>query len=153
MKFFLSLAWKNLARHRRRTIITVSALAFGIAVFIWMDAFLLGASKDSERNLLWYETGSAKILDRTYWEEIDNLPLKHAFEMPEQLNAFLTEKKIPNTPRITFAGEIFFGEGSLPVKLIGIDPETDDQVFRLKGTVLEGGRYIKDGEPEILIGE
>ena len=82
MKFILGLAWKNMSRHRKRTMITSAAIAFGIAIFIWMDAFLLGAEKDSERNLIWYETGSVKIMNREYWENIENLPFKHVIEDP-----------------------------------------------------------------------
>ena len=153
MKFILGLAWKNLSRHRRRTIITAAAIAFGITVFLWTDAFLLGAELDSERNLIWYETGSAKIMSREYWENIDNLPIKHVIEDPaavvEKLE--LTDAKL--TRRIVSGGEMFFGEGSLPVKLIAIDPQTDGDVFRLAESLEEGGRNLKDGEPEVLIGQ
>ncbi len=152
MAFILSFAWKNLSRHRRRTIITASAIAFGIAVFIWMDAFLLGAEKDSERNIIWFETGSAKIMKRAYWDEIDYMPIKHAIEDPVGLINELELSNTKHTPRITFGGEIFFEEGSLPVKIVGIDPETDGDVFRLEETLVEGSRYLKSDQSEILIG-
>jgi hypothetical protein len=38
--FLPGLAWKNLSRYRKRTIITASALAFGIAIYIFMDGWL-----------------------------------------------------------------------------------------------------------------
>ncbi|MCD6122968.1 MAG: ABC transporter permease, partial [Spirochaetales bacterium] len=62
MKFLVSLAWKNLSRYKRRTVITMIAIAFGISMYIWIDGFLLGMEKESERNLLWYETGVAEIM-------------------------------------------------------------------------------------------
>ena len=153
MKFLISLAWKNLSRHRRRTLITLSAIAFGIAAFIWMDAFLRGAEKDSERNLKWYETGSAKILHREYWEEIDQLPLKYAIDEPDSILRALDLPQERSTERITFSGELFFRDGSLPVKFVGIDPATDGRVFHLEETVSEEGRYLSAEAPEVLVGD
>ena len=152
MAFILSFALKNLSRHRRRTIITASAIAFGIGVFIWMDAFLLGVEKDSERNIIWFETGSAKIMNREYWEEIDHMAVKHAIDDPLRLVRELDLGNTKHTRRITFGGEIFFEEGSLPVKMVGIDPNTDGEVFRLEETLIEGSRYLRSGESEVLIG-
>ena len=57
----LSIAFKNLSRHRVKTTLTVVAIAVGIALYIWMDAWLLGMNLDSKRNLINYETGSTKI--------------------------------------------------------------------------------------------
>ncbi len=153
MRFILDLAWKNLFRHRRRTMITAAAIAFGIAIFIWMDAFLLGMEKDSERNLVWYETGSAKIMNREYWEKIDNLLIKHVIDDPAGVINRLELENVKHTQRIVFGGELFFGEGSLPAKLIAIDPNTDRQVFRLEESIVEGGRYLAQGRAEILIGQ
>ena len=153
MKFILGLALKNLSRHRRRTVITAGAIAFGIAIFVWMDAFLLGAELDSERNLIWYETGSAKIMNREYWENIDNLPVKHVIEDPAAVVDKLELANARRTLRIVFSGEMFFGEGSLPVKLIAIDPQTDGDVFRLEESIEQGGRILADDAPEILIGQ
>ncbi len=77
MKFLISLAWKNLSRYRKRTIITASAIAVGLAVFLWTDSFLLGMEVDSERNLIWYESSSARVMHPDYWEERTRLPLKY----------------------------------------------------------------------------
>ena len=159
MKFVFDLALKNLSRHARRTAITVGAIAFGITIFVWMDAFLLGAELDSERNLVWYETGSAKIMSREYWEKIDNLPLKHVIENPAGVVGGLGLADIPHTERIVFGGEMFYGEGSLPVKLIAIDPQSDAKVFRLAESLEEGGRFLSNSQQgryppqEILIGQ
>ena len=153
MKFIFSLALKNLFRHRRRTLITAIAIAYGIAMYIFIDAMLLGAEKDSERNVIWYESGPAKVYQKEYWDERQFLPLKYNIDSPEAVQAYFTEKRIETTPRITFGGELFFGEGSLPVKLIGIDPRTDGRVFRLEETLVEGSRYLSQDQPEILVGE
>jgi ABC-type lipoprotein release transport system permease subunit len=152
MKFLLSLAWKNLSRYRRRTLITAAALAFGIAVFLWMDGWLQGAERESERNIIWYETGSAKVMTMEYLEDIDSMPLKHAIEDPRVAEQALEGAGVTTTRRTVFAGEIFYGEGSMYVKVIGIDPETDETIYRLSETLVQGN-YLEAGEPEVVVGE
>ena len=159
MKFLLSLAWKNLSRYGRRTVITAGALAVGVAVFIWMDGLLLGADLESRRNIVWYEAGSAKIMNRQYFEELQTLPLKEVIEDPEAVERALQGLSgVATARRVSFGGELFVGladgagEGSLFVKAVGLDPATDGRVFRLKETVREG-RFLEAGEAQLLLGE
>ena len=37
MRFIVTLAFKNLTRYKRRTLITAAAIAFGIMMFIMVD--------------------------------------------------------------------------------------------------------------------
>jgi putative ABC transport system permease protein len=152
VKFLLSLAWKNLLRYHRRTLITATALAAGIAVFVWLDGWLVGAEKESQRNIVWYESGSAKILAKEYVAEMRTLPLKYLIEDPAAVEEALVGTGVQITRRISFAGELFFGEGSTYVKVVALDPSTDEEVFRLKRTVLSG-HYLQPGQPQVLLGQ
>jgi ABC-type lipoprotein release transport system permease subunit len=158
VKFLFALAWKNLSRYSRRTLITAGALAVGVAVFIWMDGWLLGAERESERNIVWYEAGSAKILNRQYLAEIQTMPLKQVIYDPAAVEQALAGSGAATTRRVVFPAELFVGleddagEGSLFVKGVGLDPETDGGVYRLAETVREG-RFLRAGEPELLLGD
>lgn len=152
MKFLLALAWKNLSRYSRRTLITAGALAVGVAVFIWMDGWLLGAERESERNIVWYEAGSAKVMNRRYLEEIQSMPLKQVVEDPAAVERALAGLGLATARRTVFPGELFAGEGSLFVKAVALDPVTDGRVFRLAETVQEG-RFLRAGRQEVLLGE
>ena len=158
MTFLLSLAMKNLFRYTRRTMITSAAIAFGIMIFLLMDSLLGGIREDSERNLIWYETGSAAFFHPEYWEDHALMPVDRPVEDPESLILQMEEAGIPAVSRIEFAADMIvyqdpFPEyGNVQVKAIGIDPERDDRVFRLKQTVVDG-RYLKPDEEGVLIGE
>lgn len=152
MKFIFALSLKNLWRYKRRTLITASAIAMGLAMFIWMDAFILGIEKESERNSILYETGSAQIMDALYYENIEYMPLKHVIENPDTLVDSLTALNIPATKRVSFSGEIFFGGNSLPLKFFGIDLATNARVFDLESVLVEDSRFLSPGENEIMIG-
>jgi putative ABC transport system permease protein len=149
--FLLSLAWKNLSRYRKRTIITASAIAFGLAVYIFMDGWLKGAETESERNLVLYETSSSRIVTKQYWTERDRLPLASAIPDPGSVIGALRAAGISAVPRTLFAGEAVVDEGSMPVRVIGIDPARDEDVFSFRSTV-EKGRPLKPGEMGALLG-
>ncbi len=157
MMFLISLAFKNLFRYGKRTVITASAIAFGLGLYIMLDSFLLGMEKESEINLINYETASAKVLHPDYFDERETLPLKYPVENPEKLIARLGELGIPAAPRIMFRGELFVREdpypedGSLYIQGIAVDPRLDDRVYKLKET-LTAGRYLEPGENGVLLG-
>ena len=125
-------------------------------MYIWMDGWLLGAERESERNIVWYEAGSAKILNRQYLEEIQTLPLELVVERPAAVEQALSGSGVATTRRVVFPAELFVGleegEGSLFLKGVALDPETDGRVFRLAETV-QAGRFLRSGEPELLLGE
>ena len=157
MKFLITLAWKNLSRYRKRTIITAAALAFGLGLYIFMDSMLMGAEIESERNLIWYETASARIMHQDYWAEKDSLPLKYALDNTDELLAKLDKEGIAATPRTVFFGEIIMlkdpypEDGSMFTKIFAIDPATDEDVFEFKKTI-EAGRYLEPGEEGVMLG-
>ena len=148
----LRLAVRNLGRHRRRTAITAAALAAGVALFIFMDSMLRGMDSESQRNLVWYETGAGRIVSRAQHAELERPALQHEIVEYRPLLDALAARGVAAAPRIRFAGELFFGEGSLPLRLVGIDPALDPEVFRLPGSVLPGGAYLARDVPGLLLG-
>jgi putative ABC transport system permease protein len=153
MKFTLSLAWKNLFRYTRRTVITSVAIAIGIAVYIWVDGWMLGIQQESDRNFIWYETGSAAVFDGRFWADRDFMPLKYGIKDPQAIVDELAANGIPATPRLRFQAELFHNDVSFQVITEGIDPATDEAVFRiLKNKTLTKGSYLSQSGEEILLG-
>lgn len=42
MRLYVRLAWRNIWRHRRRTIIVVAAMALTLGMMMWYDGFVAG---------------------------------------------------------------------------------------------------------------
>jgi len=157
MKFIISLAFKNLTRYKRRTLITAGAIAFGIMMYIFIDSMLLGAEYESVRNLKWYETASARIYNTEYWDERYQLPLDINIEDPGRILNLLEAEDYTATPRTIFAGDLIlnsndFGEaGNMSVVVTAIDPETDYDVYHFGDTLAEG-RFLEPGEEGVVMG-
>lgn len=157
MKFLISLAFKNLTRYKRRTIITAGAIAVGLMMYIFVDSMLMGAEYESVRNLKWYETASARIIDDEYWENRFQFPLDLTIKNPQKILKTLQDNDITATKRIVFSGDMIlssqeFGEdGNLSVMVTAIDPDTDFEVFHFGDTLLDG-RFLEANEDAVLIG-
>ncbi len=155
--FFLALAFKNLSRHRRRTVITSIAIAFGVATFIWMYSILDGFEAENDRNMSRYETGDAAIMASGYWDERDTFPLDMPVERTDDILSQLDDEGIPAAPRIAFRGDLivrydpFPEDGSLQRLFYGIDVERDSDVFALSEAI-EEGRFLEPGAEEVIIG-
>lgn len=157
MKFLILLAMKNLARHKRRTLITAGSIAVGILMFVFMDSMLKGADQESIRNLKWYETSSIRIMNRDYWDNRFQLPLDINIPDAESVIEKLSEKEIIATGRVVFSGDMIiskrdFGEdGNMSVTVTAIDMDRDFDVFHYEDTLIEG-RFPEKGEDAVVLG-
>jgi len=157
MKFLISLAFKNLTRYKRRTLITAGAIAIGLMMYIFVDSMLMGAEIESVRNLKWFETASARILNNNYWENRYQRPLDINIPDPDKILAELDQEGIKATKRTVFSGDMIlnnqdFGEdGNMAVVVTAIDTKKDNDVFHFGDTLLEG-RFLKANEDAALLG-
>lgn len=151
------LATRNLLRHTRRTLITAGAVAVGLGLYILIDSMLLGIEVESERNLIWFETGTAQVLNEAYLDERTERPLTYTVDQPQEIRRRLEEAGLPTTPRTVFRAELvvfrdpFPEDGSVVVTAYGIDPETDGEVYRLAETV-DSGSMFTAGESGAVLG-
>jgi ABC-type lipoprotein release transport system permease subunit len=157
MKFIITLAFKNLTRYKRRTLITAFAIAVGLMMFIIVDSVLIGVESESMRNLRWYETSSARIMHEEYWEDRLLMPLDMSIDDPYAIIDMLDKEGITAAPRINFSADMIlysddFGEdGNMPVQVTAIDPELDNTVFRFKETLVEG-TFPEPGTNQMVMG-
>ena len=76
------LAWRNVWRNRRRTLVTIAAMTFALFVMILYSSLLQGYLRDMERNIVDLEVGDIQIFAGDYRE---NPSLYTRIEDPEAL--------------------------------------------------------------------
>jgi ABC-type lipoprotein release transport system permease subunit len=145
------IGWRNLWRHKRRTLITASAMAFGLAFCMSMIAMVDGVYTDMFAMIVGDVTGHAQIHHPDY-------PKKRAmWETIPDADALLAElEALPEvegtTQRLFGYGLLGFEDDSTGTQLIGIDPAREAPMTKLD-TKLVDGRYLGDvAKHEALIG-
>jgi putative ABC transport system permease protein len=152
MKIF-NLAWRNVFRHTRRSVITAIAISVGLAAMITMNSMMNGVDKMAEENIVNYEAGQISIFAKGYYREEGLYALDSLIENPSALMSQLkTIRSVQElTPRLKFLCQINTGLDELSVLGIGIDVNQDQKVFKIKQTVVKG-HYLENRE-DLLIGE
>ena len=151
------LAFRNLTRYTRRTVITSSAIAFGLMLFFLFDSLIIGVQVDSERNLRAFETAHLRIMHSDYWKNRLTRPLDIALEESDDLVSRLQENGYRAARRVRFLADMIlsaadFGEeGNIAVDVVGYDPQQDFDVFGFDSTLVEG-RFPLPGAEEVFIG-
>jgi len=144
-------AFRGLGRHRLKTVLTALAVAVSVALYIAMDAWLLGMNLDSRRNIVNFETGAAKLQTARYIEEVDEKPMYENFFPWQTYADALEDAGYACAPRFVFPGTLYTASGSAPVEFIAGDAEREKRVLRW-GDYIESGRLYQSGKAEIVLG-
>ncbi|MFQ3620933.1 MAG: FtsX-like permease family protein [Spirochaetales bacterium] len=73
---FLLIAYRNLNRNRRRTILCICAVALAVFFNIFMQGWIEGMYKSIEEVVHTFETGHISLVSQTYEEEREYLPVQ-----------------------------------------------------------------------------
>lgn len=157
MLFLTKLAFKNLARHRNRTIITSIIIAFAVLAYILYDSLIGGMSEMSYETIIDYETGHLQVVDQRYWEaetEENELPLEHLLTIDEEMSREIQRMGgfLAASPELNFQARLNNGLDELPVLGKGIDPKVFGGVFALESRFIEGAMFAL-GENQAVLGK
>src|SRR5690554_6489624 len=138
--YLLRLALRNLFRHKKRTVLTAFIIAFAMMFYVFADSLLAGMMESSYENIIDFEYGHIQIVDRDYWEERTDYPLKNLIEAGDDLLQEIQERFaiVNSSPRLEFVAQMSDGWDELPVIGRAIDPEREKQAFQLEEALVEG---------------
>lgn len=141
--FLTKLAFKNLMRHRNRTLITASIIAFAIFFFIIFDSLIAGMTEMSYQNIIDYQAGHLQVVEQKYWEEEDELPLENLLTFDQQVLAAVenVDGYQASSVELNFPARLNNGTNELPVVGRGIIPGSFTEVFTLEDQFVEGTMF------------
>ena len=143
------MAWRNLWRNRRRTLITMASVFFGVILSTIMTSMQEGVYSKMIDNVVKFYTGYLQVQDPDYW---DNKTINNTFVPSDSLFALLgqTEGITEYVPRMESFTLISTGDETKGGALIGIDPEGENRVTGLKQW-LDKGSYLEEDDNGILL--
>lgn len=154
MNLYLRLAWRNIWRHRRRTIIIVLAMGLSLAMMMFYDGLMDGFNQAIAGNAVRVLGGNIQVHAEGYREKVDSNPLLPLADDSAIVKAALTQPNvIAASRRIQTGGLVSNREGAFPLNIIGIDPEAEQEVSLIAEHIVDG-RYVEstDGD-SILVGK
>ena len=148
----LKLAWLNIWRNKRRTIITTTSVFFAVVLAIIFRSLTDGIYDNMIHNVVSYSSGYLQIHQKGYWDEqsIDN-----TFEEDDQLyQELLKNPKVTHImPRLQTFALASYSEKTKGVLVLGIDPVKEKEVNNLHDKIV-AGEYIQDiNDNAVVLGE
>jgi ABC-type lipoprotein release transport system permease subunit len=150
---YLQLAWRNIWRNTRRTVVILLAIIIGIWSMILLGALMRGIAVGMISNGISTLTGHLQIHRTGYRNDPS---IEHSIDTPDLVERALQELLPPGTrwaSRVRVNAVASNARHAFGVTLVGIEPSTE-AALSFVGDALYRGRYLNDGELNgIFIGE
>jgi len=144
------MGWRNVLRNRRRTAVTVSAMAFALTAEVLYSGLLPGLLQGMEDDVVDLEMGDMQVFGGDYlerpslWERIED---HHG--LLEKLDA----AGYPAAPRLNGGGLMAAGENSAGVAFRGVEVERDAKVSLIGQKVATGTWLDASDRKGVVVGK
>lgn len=149
----LKLAFRNVFRAKKRTIITFSSVSLGLGLLIITICLMNGLDKQSISNIIHSQTSHLKLFKTGYFDKKDEIPLNKTIQNPEQYYAKIKEhpkvKEVES--RILFGASMIKGMDELPCLGVACEPESDPKILKIKDSLI-AGTWIDSNKSGMVIG-
>jgi putative ABC transport system permease protein len=146
---YLKMAWRNLWRNKRRTLITVASIFFGVLLSTIMASLQEGTYGNMVDMMVKLSSGYLQVQTPEYWED---KTVNNAFEPSPQLAGKIRESGLVTTVagRFDSFGLISSGPNTRGGAVIGFEPELDSEVYNLRNW-LSAGSFPVSGDDGVLV--
>ncbi|HOX77461.1 MAG TPA: FtsX-like permease family protein [Bacteroidales bacterium] len=149
MKEYFKIAWRNLWRNKRRTLLTIASVLFALLLALIVRSMHLGTWNKMIESTIKSTTGYIQVHQEGYWED---KTLDNSFETSSNL-----EQKYRSHPNVTYIvpklesfALLSSGNQTKGAALTGVDPDVEDLVSGLQKKIIAGKYFTTDDKFIIL---
>ena len=144
------LAYRNIFRNTRRTLLTIALISCGLAALLLADSFVRGSLKTFISISTETFLGEAQIHQQGFRDSQDiDIFIPQPKKLYQQLQNYSEIKAY--SPRTLAGAMISSSENVSGGMIIGIDGEKESQISKLKKSTIKGN-YLSAKKGEILLG-
>jgi putative ABC transport system permease protein len=153
MILYLRLAWRNVWRHRRRTVIIVLAMGLALGMMLMYDGLVDGFNNAIYGNAIRVMGGNIQVHAPGYREKMDSNPLIPLENDEAVIQAALANPDvIAAARRIQTGGLVSNREGAFTISIIGIEPEVEASISLIAKSISDGRWLTAEDQDSILLG-
>lgn len=148
---YIKLAWRNVLRNKRRTLIAGTAVALGLAALMFVDALHIGMKENMIDSATASFLGEGQITNKTY---------RQSLEIEQTVNDLPSVlEKLKNDPQVSHftTRALTFGMLTSPsnvnsIQLVGVNPATERYLSEMDEMLIKGNYFDGDDPHDIVIG-
>ncbi len=151
MRLLLKLAWRNIWRNKRRSILTLAAVTFAVLMAIGMRGIQLGTYALNIKTAVELFSGYLQVQTKGYNETPklslcfrEDKNIKSAIESTKGIQSY--------SSRVYADGLISFKDNSRGVAIFGIQPDKEKEVTTFVENIDTGKFFTSDSSDEIVVG-
>ncbi|MCK4681173.1 ABC transporter permease [bacterium] len=142
-------AVRTLGRNVRRTLLSVVGIGIGVAIAVFMTAFMRGSTQMRVRAIAESGFGHVKVVPAD-WDKSRDSDLRLTDWEVELATVRTTRGVKTAAPHARSTALLGFGTRVAGVEMLGVDPDAEIETSRLARAVVEG-RYLKDGDRDVAV--
>lgn len=147
----IKLAWRNLWRNMRRTLITISAMSLGLSIMILTFSLVEGMNNQMVHYATKLSAGHIQIHKQGYFESKDIYD--YITDSGTDVIRAIKRPGLSASPRLFGNSLASSGESSTGVFLWGIDPQQERRVTELSSHLLKGHFLTSCHGKEVVLGK
>lgn len=146
------LAWKNIWRNKKRSVIIILATAFGLWGGLFSDAVMMGMTESSVETAINLDLTHIQIHKPGFLDENDIRGfIPNSASVLSKLRANPAVETV--SPRMIIQGIASSPSSSFPIQVTGIEPKWESKVTTLKQKVIAGTYLKSDKRNPAFIGQ
>ena len=147
----IKLAWKNIFRNKRRTIIASTAIGIGLAALIFVDGLWLGMKRNMVQTATDSLLGDGQIHQQGFR---DTRAVEMTVNELNEVVTTLSEEVLVEhfTQRVLAFGMITSPANVSAISVVGVQPPTERFLSQIDDAIVEGSYFESDSERNIVIG-
>jgi putative ABC transport system permease protein len=150
----LSLALRNVARNRRRSVLTGGVVVFGFAAIALAGGFMSQSFEGLREGTIRNGTGHLQLADPAYFLGNEDAALEHGLSGSDRAASILRNdpEVLEVLPRIDFVGLATNGNRSVPFLGTGLDPAPEARTMDTAKLLVSGRWFLDPNERGVVLG-
>ena len=145
------MAWRNMWRNWRRTVISMVAIVLGLILLILMDGMIKGSDQAIYGNAVRLYGGNIQIHATGFRAKASRLPLLPVDNADQVVEIAMTHPEVLlASKRINTGGMVNESGESYPVTITGIQPSAEAPISLIAEN-MAAGRFLEDGDEDVIL--
>ena len=151
MSLFLRIAWRNVWRQRRRTLLIAIGMGFTMALLVFYDGMMGGFEQAIYGNAIQLLGGNIQIHAPGYGDKVGRKPLLPLADPDALVKAAESQPEVvAASKRIVTGGLVTNREGAFAVSIIGIETDKEARITPVADNITKG-RYLNPDDGDMIV--
>jgi len=148
---YAKLAWRNVLRNKRRTLIAGTAVALGLAAMIFVDALQMSMKDNMIDSATASFLGEGQIAHEGYRQSLDIDETVQ--DLPEVVAKLSKDPRVAHFSERAMAFAMLASPSNVSsIQLVGVDPSKEKYLSEMDDDIIRGNYFDGDDPHDIVIG-